>query len=41
MGKRDAEKEFIKLQPIESVQLQSQQKNDSINILNSKEYEYE
>jgi hypothetical protein len=36
MGKSDAEKEFIELQHIETLKLQ----NDSINILNQKEYEY-
>jgi hypothetical protein len=39
MGKRDAEKEFIELQHIETLKLQ-QSKKDSINILNQKEYEY-
>jgi hypothetical protein len=37
IGKRDAENEFLKLQHIESLKLQS----DSINILNKQEYEYE
>jgi hypothetical protein len=42
IGKRDAEKEFLQLQHIERLELQSKQsKNDSINILNQKEYEYE
>jgi hypothetical protein len=36
IGKREAENEFLKLQHIESLQLQS----DSINNLNKKEYEY-
>ena len=40
IGKSDAEKEFLKLQHIETLKLQSQQKNDSINNLNSKNYEY-
>ena len=38
IGKRDAEKEFITLQHIETLKLHS--KNDSINIFNQKEYEY-
>jgi hypothetical protein len=37
MGKRDAEKEFMKGQHIQRLELQ---KKDSINILNSKEYGY-
>ena len=43
IGKRDAEKEFLKLQHIEVLKLQSQTqtKTDSINILNQQEYEYE
>jgi hypothetical protein len=41
IGKRDAEKEFLQLQHIESLELQPKVKNDSINILNQKEYEYE
>jgi hypothetical protein len=41
IGKRDAEKEFLRLQHIERLELQSKQTNkDSINILNQKEYEY-
>ncbi len=39
IGKRDAEKEFMELQHIERLKLQSE--NDSINILNQQEYEYE
>jgi hypothetical protein len=39
MGKRDAEIKFMELQHIESLELQ--QKQDSINILNHKQYEYE
>jgi hypothetical protein len=38
MGKRDAEKKFIQLQHIKAIRLQNH--NDSINILNQKEYEY-
>ncbi|MDR1984739.1 MAG: TraL conjugative transposon family protein [Prevotellaceae bacterium] len=41
IGKRDAEMEFLKLQYIEGLKLQPQLKNDSINILNQKEHEYE
>jgi hypothetical protein len=37
IGKRDAEREFLKLQHIESLKLQS----DSINNSNPKNYEYE
>jgi hypothetical protein len=40
MGVSDAKKQFIELQHIETLKLQ-QTKNDSINILNQKEYEYE
>jgi hypothetical protein len=36
IGKRDAEREFLRLQHIESLKLQS----DSINNSNSKSYEY-
>jgi hypothetical protein len=39
IGKRDAENKFIELQHIKSIELQNH--NDSINILNQKEYEYE
>jgi hypothetical protein len=39
IGKRDAEREFMELQHIESLKLQREQ--DSINILNQTEYEYE
>ena len=39
MGKHDSEKDFLRLQHIESLKLQT--KNDSINILNQKEYECE
>ena len=39
IGKHDAQKEFMKLQHIETLKLQPKQ--DSINILNSKDYEYE
>jgi hypothetical protein len=35
IGKQDAEREFLELQHIESLKLQ----NDSINILNQKQYE--
>jgi hypothetical protein len=37
IGKRDAEQEFMQLQHIETLKLQS----DSINIQNQKAYEYE
>jgi hypothetical protein len=37
IGKQDAKREFLELQHIESLKLQ----NDSINILNQKQYEYE
>ena len=39
IGKQDAETEFMELQHIEVLKLQSE--NDSINILNEIEYEYE
>jgi hypothetical protein len=39
IGKRDTKKEFIELQHIKSIELQNH--NNSINILNQKEYEYE
>ena len=39
IGKRDAEREFMELQHIETLKLQKG--NDSINILNQTEYEYE
>jgi hypothetical protein len=39
IGKKDAEKKFIELQHIKAIELQNH--NDSINILNQKEYEYE
>lgn len=37
MGVSDAKKQFLEVQHIETLKLQ----NDSINILNQKEYEYE
>jgi len=39
IGVQDAKKEFMELQHIEGVKLQSE--NESINILNQKENEYE
>jgi len=39
IGKNDAKEEFMELQHIKSLELQK--RNDSINILNQKEYEYE
>lgn len=39
IGKQDAGKEYMELQHIEILKLQ--QKQDSINILNQQEYEYE
>jgi hypothetical protein len=39
MGKHDAEIKFMELKHIESLKLQ--QKQDSINILNHKQYEYD
>jgi ABC-type lipoprotein release transport system permease subunit len=40
MGVHDAKKQFLEVQHIETLKLQ-QSKNDSINILNQKEHEYE
>lgn len=39
IGKNDAKEEFMELQHIKSLELQK--RNDSINILNQKKYEYE
>ncbi|GHT63659.1 hypothetical protein FACS189451_10640 [Bacteroidia bacterium] len=39
MGRHSAEQKFMELQHIETLQLQ--QKNDSINLLKQKMYEYE
>lgn len=39
MGVHDAKKQFLEVQHIETLKLQ-QSKNDSINILNQKKYEY-
>jgi hypothetical protein len=40
IGKHDAEKEFLRLQHIETLKLQPKSKKDSINNSNSKNYEY-
>jgi hypothetical protein len=39
IGKSDAKKEFLELRHIQTLELQH--KNDTINILNQKKYEYE